>query len=58
MAELQSDENGWVQTELLSEEKSKTTESSFLSYTVETAGKKKTIKLVKNTDDKMTIAKP
>src|SRR5690606_11756914 len=35
VAELISDAEGWIQTELLSEEKQKTADVSYLSYTVE-----------------------
>ena len=55
VAELKSDEKGWIQTELLSEEKKKAADLSDISYIVETAGQKRIIKLVKNTNDKMTI---
>jgi len=55
VSSLQTDKNGWVETELLSREKQSGSAAVSLSYTIEVAGRQKEISLTKNTTDKMTI---
>lgn len=55
VAELETDSNGRIKTELLSQEKQPDADPVNLSYTVDVSGTQKTIALTKNTNDKMTI---